>query len=182
MGHVESGGAPSEAPVTEASVTEHASWPVWRALTAEFKTSRLLRAAFGSGAGWGLYGVDLASSLRQTPMAKAAMAMLASVDDKTLADLTAIAEVNAQRNDAMWRLAIMFYVTVPATIVIAGIDAAPQIVEEVIRPLALMLVILLPALTIQLLFYFATQWRARQIVGVLRFAWIERGRPGGAPV
>lgn len=156
-------------------MSEYPAWAVWRRLVAEFKTSRLLGTTFGSGMALGLYGVDLASSLRRTPTARRALVLLETVDDATLADLAAIAEVNVQRNDAMWRLAVMFYVTVPATIVVAGIDAAPDIIAEIIRPLALLLLILLPLLTIQLLLYFATHWRARQIAAVLEFARIERG-------
>lgn len=159
-------------------MSEYPAWAVWRALAAEFKTSRLLKTTFGSSTGLGFYGVDLASSLRRTSTARRALALLETVDDATLADLTSISEVNVQRNDAMWRLAVMFYVTVPVTIVVAGIDAAPDILAEIIGPFATVLLWLLPLLTIQLLFYFATQWRARQIAAVLAFARIERGRTG----
>lgn len=174
MGHLEPGGAASGSSALDRPADP--LWPLWKQVAAEFRTSRLLKAAFGSGAGWGFYGVDLVSGLHGGVTARRTAALLSAVDDATLVRLIELAAVNLKRNDGMWRLAVMFYVTVPATLLIAGLDAAPDLMAEIFRPVLWTFILMLPLLTLQLLFYFATQWRAGQIVGVLEMIRIERTR------
>lgn len=152
-------------------------WAMWRALVSEFRFSRLVGVLVTSGSGYGFYGVDVVSSLNRSPMARRARAVVADVPDEVLDQLIAVAAVNARRNEAMWRMGALFYVTVPVTLFLAGLEGAPDYMREFIRDTAALLVIQVVALTIWLLYYFANQWRARQIEAVLELIRIERGRP-----
>ena len=98
--------------------------------------------------------------------------------DPVLEALARIAEVNAQRNDAMWRVAAIFYVSVPVTLFLAANEALPGFIVEIIRrsPVTLWLAVVL--LTGFILYYVLTQWRGRQIVAALKLLMIERRLAG----
>lgn len=177
MGHIEPGHAPRSAvSVPDAAETE-ALWETWRALVHQFRMSQLLRHLMKSGTSLGIYGVDLVSSLRGTVMAHSALGLLADQPAERLDRLARLAEVNARRSDAMWRLSALFYVTVPLTLFLAGLEGAPDFIGEWLRAMGWVGVVLLALMICQLLWYFAAAWRARQIEAVIDLARIERGSP-----
>lgn len=152
-------------------------WPIWRRLTAEFLTGRLFWHLSTSLSGMGIYGADVVSTLRRTPMAQGGMAVLADVPDDLLLRLGDLATLNTKRNESLWRLAALFYVSVPVTLLLAGLENAPEIVKQVLAKSWGVLSVAAVLMTIWLLFYFTNQWRARQIEAVVELARIERGLP-----
>ena len=172
MGHVKSRGKASIARVEQPDEL----WPTWRRLVREFGLGRLLSHLARSGSGWGFYGVDVVSTLRATPMATAALAVLEPIDDETLDRLADLASVNARRNDSMWRFAALFYITVPVTLFLAGLEGAPDFIREYLQTMGWVGAVLAFGLTVQMLYYFTAQWRARQIEAVIDIVRIERSR------
>lgn len=149
-------------------------WALWRRLAGAFGPWRTLRAAVMTKALFGFYGVDMATGLRRTPMARLAEEVLRDASLATMEALAEIAEVNAQRNDAMWRMSVIFYVTVPVTLFLAALDALPNFGERIARETVIGFWAWVGVLTAFVLYYFLTQWRARQIVAVLKLLMIER--------
>jgi hypothetical protein len=174
MGHVQSGRKASGPKLTQPDLL----WPTWRDLVSEFKFRRLAMHLARSGSGWGFYGLDVVSTLRATPMATKALARLQSVDDALLNRLAGLAAVNARRHEAMWRFAALFYITVPVTLFLAALQGAPDFIRLYLAALGWVGALMAFGLTIQMLHYFAAQWRARQIEAVIDIARIERGIPG----
>ena len=152
-------------------------WAVWRDVVAEFGLRRMIWSLMRSRTGWGLYGVDVVSTLRTMPMTVDAMALLADLPPKELLRLGELAAVNARRNEAMWRMGALFYVTIPVTLTLAGLENAPDIFKLMLAKNALMVAIGVVLMTLWLLVYFANQWRARQIEAIIDLARIERGIP-----
>lgn len=153
-------------------------WPLWRAVAAEFRAGRVLRHVFTSRAGWGFYGLDIVSAFRTSPMTRRSLALMVEVPDKLLNRLAALASLNARRNEAMWRMAAMFYVTVPVTLILAGLQGAPEFVRTILSDSGPALGLAAAAMTIWLLYYFFSLWRARQVEAVVELARIERGLDG----
>ena len=174
MGHLEPGGAAGAARTVGAQYV----WELWRRLAAAFGPLRTLRAAAFSKASFGFYGVDFASSLRRTPMTQIAAEILKDAPPDALEAVAEIAEINAQRNDAMWRVAVIFYVSVPVTLFLAAMEALPGFGMAVFGKSSVGLWIAVAALTLFLLYYMLTQWRARQILAALKLLMIERRLAG----
>jgi len=156
------------------AVTVEEVWALWRRLAGVFGPWRTLGASFRTKTAFGFYGVDLASGLRRTPMLALAEAALKDASPAALEALAEIAEVNAQRNDAMWRMAVIFYVSVPLTLFLAAMDALPDFGERILRQSVIGFWVWVGVLTAFVLYYFLTQWRARQIVAALKLLMIER--------
>ena len=154
-------------------------WTTWRTLVAEFGIGRLYRHLSNSLSGMGIYGADVVSTLRKTPMAQGGMTVLAEVSDDLLLRLGELAALNAKRNEALWRMAALFYVSVPVTLLLAGLEGAPDIVKTVLSSSWVIVVGGAVMMTLWLLYYFTTQWRARQIEAVIELARIERGLSQG---
>lgn len=163
-------------------MSESAVWPLWRTVLKGFSPWRTMRLALTSTAVFGVYGVDFASSLRTTPMARDAFAALKGVSDARLAEVAALAALNVQRNEAMWRLAVIFYVSVPVTLALAAIQAVPGAVRYVMHVAALPFWIAVGGLVLFMLYAFLTQWRARQVAAVLELVRIERMGAAAEPV
>jgi hypothetical protein len=155
-------------------VTADEVWALWRRLAGAFGPWRTLRAALTTRAAFGFYGVDLASNLRRLPMTRLAAETLKDAPPPALDALMEIAEVNAQRNDAMWRMAVIFYVSVPLTLFLAAMDGLPDFGERILRQSVIGFWVWVGVLTAFVLYYFLTQWRARQIVAALKLLVIER--------
>lgn len=167
--------------MSETVIEEDPLWPVWRRLVQEFGTRRLFLHLSTSKSGMGFYGADVISTLRATPMAEAGLAVLADVSDDLLLRLGDLAVLNAKRNESMWRLAALFYVSVPLTLVLTGLEGAPEIVKDMLARSWGVFAVCGGLITLWLLYYFGNQWRARQIEAVIELARIERGLPKFAP-
>lgn len=151
-----------------------ALWSLWRGVLTSFGPWRIVRMAVTSPAIIGVYSVDFASSLRRTPMGVEVFSLLSDVTDSRLVELTALADLNVQRNVAMWRLAVIFYVSVPVTLGLAAIQAVPGAVRYVMHVAATPFWIAITGLVLFMLYAFLTQWRAQQVRAVLELVRIER--------
>ena len=169
---------PGAGEISTQAVTVDEVWALWRKLAGAFGPWRTLRAAVMTKASFGFYGVDFVSSLRRTPMVRLAADILKNAPDAALEPLAEIAEVNAQRNDAMWRIAVIFYVSVPLTLVLTAMEALPDFARIFFRESPASMWIAAGLLTLFLLYYVLTQWRGRQIVAALRLLMIERRLAG----
>ena len=158
-----------------------ALWALWRDVVGEFGLRRMAWSLLRSPTGWGIYGVDMASTLRATPMARGAINRLSDVSSREMERLAGLAGINARRGEAMWRLAVLMYVTVPVGIFLAGLEGVPEVIKTVVAGQALMLGIFVVLLTVWLLVYFANYWRAKQVEAVIDLARIERGIEGDRP-
>ncbi|MFN4297986.1 MAG: hypothetical protein ACK4FB_14245 [Brevundimonas sp.] len=177
MGHIKSGGAAAnEDPLAADSV-----WPLWRALVREFGLWCMVVRLSRSFSGWGLYGVDVISTLGDLPWARRALATLRDLPEVQLERLARLAELNARRNEAHWRMAALFYITVPASLFVAGLQGAPEYTRAMVSDLGPWVTLLILGVVVQMLYYFATQWRARQVEAVIELARIERLGPPAAP-
>ena len=162
----------------EAGAEPGGLWALWRDVVAEFGLGRMFWSLVRSKTGWGIYGMDMASTLRETPMARAAIARMSDVEPREMERLAALAGVNARRGEAMWRMAVMYYVTVPVGIFLASLEGVPDVVKAMLARQTSLAILLAVLMTIWLLVYFANYWRARQIEAVIVLARIERGIEG----
>jgi hypothetical protein len=167
--------------VSEPVIEPDPLWPVWRTLVREFRTRRLFRHLSVSRSGMGLYGADVISTLRETPMARGGLAVLADVSDELLLRLGDLAALNARRNESLWKLAVLFYVSVPMTLFLTGLEGAPEVAKQMLARSFGVLAVCGGLMTLWLLYYFGNQWRARQIEAVIELARIERGLQRFAP-
>jgi hypothetical protein len=179
VGHVQSGG---EIAGPEDPLAPEAVWPLWRGLVREFRFHRLLWRLVRSPSGLGYYGVDVISTLRTMPSAKRALARLEGAPDLQLERLARIADLNARRNEAHWRLAALFYITVPGSLFLAGLQGAPEYTRSMIADMGPWATGVILAVMLQMLYYFATQWRARQVEAIIELVRIDRLSPPSAPV
>lgn len=162
-------------------IDRDALWATWATLTSEFKFSRLFRHLLSSRSGWGLYDVDVVSTLTATPMAKAARPILSTLSPAELAALLAIARINAARNDSLWKMAALFYVSAPVSTVLAAFQIAPNFTRKVMATGGVGFVLISLSLIISLLFYYSINWRAGQVAALIELELIERGHQTVAP-
>ncbi|WP_428149256.1 hypothetical protein [Brevundimonas sp.] len=159
----------------EATAAPDALWALWRDVVAEFGLRRMAWSLMRSKTGWGIYGADMASTLRATPMAEGAITRMSDVPPREMERLAGLAGINARRGEAMWRLAVLMYVTVPVGVFLAGLEGVPEVIKTVVAGQALMFGVFVILLTLWLLVYFANYWRAKQIEAVIDLARLERG-------
>lgn len=151
-------------------------WALWRRVKTPFPAWSLIPSTFYTPGAWGYLGVDFLSGFRRNPSTLEVFEMLKDVDVATFDALSALANLNARRQDQMLRAVIVAYLTVPLSILallaeimgdglLAFVRQEPQLVFSVGAGLAL-----------GPLHYLMTHWRSRQIVGVLDLIRIERGQ------
>ncbi|MFC5343614.1 hypothetical protein ACETK8_10280 [Brevundimonas staleyi] len=170
---------PNRAP--DGPLDREALWATWTRLVAEFSFKRLFRHLATSKSGWGLYDVDVVSTLNATPMAAAARPILAGLSTVELAALLAIARINTARNDSLWKMAALFYVSAPVTTVLAAFQIAPTFTKKVLETGGIGFVLIFLSLTISLIFYYSINWRAGQVAVLIELELIERGHQTVAP-
>lgn len=177
MGHVKPGGAAAG----PQAVAEDPLWPLWRGLISDFRVGRMVWRMLTTMSGWGLYRLDVASSLKSMPASRDALERLRPVPLPLLDRLAELAEINALRNEALWRMYALFYITVPVTVVLAIIQVAPalmrQFVDDFLPTYGLLTAAATVAMGLQMIAYFGTLWRARQIEAVIGLARLEKSAP-----
>ena len=149
-------------------------WGLWRRLKAPFPAWSLIPSSFVTPGAWSYAGVDFLSGFRRNPSTIKVFDLLKDVDDVTFDALSALANLNARRQDQMLRAVIVAYLTVPLSIL--------ALLGEVMGDGLLAFVNQEPELVIAggagaalgPLHYLMTHWRSRQIVGVLDLIRIER--------
>ena len=151
------------------------NWALWQRLTQEFKFGRLARHLLRSKSGWGLYEVDVLSTLKATPMARAAVPILAGQSKETLKTLLEFARINAKRNDSLWKMAALFYISGPTGLIVMGFQIAPQLTRMVLSTAAVGFAFCGLGMALSLLHYYSINWRAAQIEAVIALEMVERG-------
>lgn len=163
--------APVEAPV----------WALWRAVKKPFPVWSLFPSAFWTPGAFGYIGVDHVSGFRRNASTKTVFALLEGRADEDLDGVTALAALNCRRQRQMFTAVAVAYVTIPLTLVATWAEVTPGAVEAFLRAYPTAAVQVFVGLTVGALYYFASYWRARQILEVLDLVRIERGaRPSTA--
>ena len=114
-------------------------------------------------------------------MSKAARPILSASSPIELAALLAIARINAARNDSLWKMAALFYVSAPVSTVLAAFQIAPNFTRKVLETGGIGFVLIFLCISISLLFYYSINWRAGQVAALIELELIERGHQTVAP-
>lgn len=154
-------------------------WGLWRRLLALFPVWSLIPSGFYTPGAWGYTGVDFLSGFRRNASTVKAFALLEGVDDAGFEDLAALAALNARRQDQMLRFVIVVYLTVPLSILALLAELAGDSLLSFTRGHMSMVIGVLVAMGLGPLAYLMSQWRSRQIIGVLDLIRIERGWASG---
>jgi hypothetical protein len=151
-------------------------WDLWRRLMPMFPVWSLIPTSFYTPGAWGYAGVDFISGFRRNPSTMRTFALLDAVDEADFEALAALANLNARRQDQMLRFVIVIYLTVPLSILALLAELAGDSLLSFTRDHRSMVIGVLVAMGLGPLAYLMSQWRSRQIVGVLDLIRIERGR------
>lgn len=151
-------------------------WTLWRRLKAMFPTWSLIPSSFYTPGAWGYLGVDFVSGFRRNPSTIQAFDLLKDVDEARFDALSALASLNARRQDQMARAVVVAYLTIPLSITALVAELAGDSLFSFIRAhLSLVASIVVP-MSLGPIGYLMSQWRSRQIIGVLDLIRIERGQ------
>lgn len=151
-------------------------WTLWDKLERLFPTWSLLPEAFYTPGAWGYVGIDFISGLRKNPSTLKTFDLLKDVDDARFDALSALANLNARRQEQLLRAVVIGYLTLPLTITALAADLAGDSVMGLLREHTTMAVQIGATITLGPLGYFLSHWRSRQIVSVLDLIRIERGQ------
>ncbi|MBO9560968.1 MAG: hypothetical protein J7515_20585 [Caulobacter sp.] len=151
-------------------------WTLWRDLHRLFPVWSLIPSSFVTPGAWGYVGVDFLSGFRRNPSTIRTFALLQGVDDATFDALSALANLNARRQEQMLRAVILGYLTVPLSILALLAELNGDGVMTYVRAHLDSVVTLVAGATLGPLMYLMSTWRSRQIIGVLDLVRIERGQ------
>ena len=149
-------------------------WPLWRRLKALFPVWSLIPSSFYTPGAWGYAGVDFVSGFRRNPSTLKTFDLLDGVDDAGFEALYALANLNARRQDQILRFVIICYLTIPLSILALLAELAGDSLLSFTRTHMWEVISLLVALGLGPITYMMSQWRSRQIIGVLDLVRIER--------
>ena len=151
-------------------------WALWDKLKRLFPTWSLLPEAFYTPGAWGYVGVDFVSGFRKNPSTLKTFDLLKDVDEVRFDALSALANLNARRQEQLLRAVVIGYLTLPLTITALAADLAGDSVMGLLREHTTAAIQIGAMITLGPLGYFLSHWRSRQIVGVLDLIRIERGQ------
>jgi len=151
-------------------------WSLWSDLRRLFPVWSLIPSSFVTPGAWGYIGVDFLSGFRRNPSTIKTFALLEGVDDATFDALSALASLNARRQDQMLRFVILVYLTVPLSILALLAEVNGDGVMSYIQTHRNGLISVISGVTLGPLAYLMSQWRSRQMIGVLDLIRIERGQ------
>lgn len=169
MGHVQLGGPAAGSRAAEV-------WDRWNRLKAHFPAWSLLPSSFVTPGAWGYIGVDFLTGFRANRNTHQAFEIMADADDALFDGVSALANLNARRQEQMLRAVIIAYLTIPVSILAVVAEVAGDSLLAYARANLDVVVPLATGLTMAPLSYFMSHWRSRQIVGVLDLIRIERGQ------
>lgn len=153
-------------------------WPLWRRLTRLFPTWSLIPSGFYTPGAWGYFGVDFVSGFRRNKSTRQVFDLLSSVDNALFDALAELAALNARRQDQLLKVVVIGYVTVPLSIVAILADVTGDGMLAFIKANPFLVGQIVGAATIAPAGYLMSQWRSRQMIGVLDMVRIERCRRG----
>lgn len=169
MGHVQSGGAAAGSRTADV-------WDRWKRLKAHFPAWSLIPSSFVTPGAWGYLGVDFITGFRANRNTHQAFEIMADADDALFDGVSALANLNARRQDQMLRAVIIGYLTIPVSILALTAEVAGDSMVAFAREHWRLVIQLGVTATLAPLAYFTSHWRSRQIVGVLDLIRIERGQ------
>ena len=121
-------------------------------------------------------GVDFVSGFRRNKSTQQAFDLLADADGETFDALSALANLNARRQEQMLRAVVIAYLTIPISVLAIAAEVAGGSLVAFARENLGIIVPIIAAATLASLSYFISHWRSRQIVSVLDLIRIERGQ------
>lgn len=151
-------------------------WTLWDSLKALFPVWSLLPSGLYTPGAWGYMGVDFVSGFRKNPSTLKAFALLKDVDAPLFDALSALASLNARRQDQMLQAVIIGYLTIPLSILALLAELAGAGVMSFLQAHSSVAIQFGIAVTLGPVAFFLSHWRSRQIVGVLDLIRIERGQ------
>lgn len=151
-------------------------WTLWGRLKALFPVWSLIPSSFYTPGAWGYAGVDFVSGFRRNPSTLKAFALLKDVDDALFDALSALASLNARRQDQMLRAVVIGYLTIPLSILALLAEVAGDTVMSFLRAHSDEIIPFVAAVTLAPITYGMSHWRSRQIISVLDLVRIERGQ------
>ena len=161
----------SEAPDEAADL-----WDLWRRLKRNFPAWSLLPSGFYTPGAWGYVGVDFVSGFRRNKSTRQTFDLLEDVDDATFDALYALAGLNGRRQDQMLKTVVIGYLTLPLSVIAVIADIEGDSVAAFIREHSTTVYQIVATVTLAPLTFLMSQWRSRQMIGVLDLVRIERGR------
>jgi len=146
----------------------------WRRLKRLFPTWALFGSSFATPGAWTMIGNDFISGLRRNRSTRQTFALLEDVSGDDFDTLTALAALNSRRQEQVWRIVFLAYITVPLTLVATWSEIAPDGVQTYVRDNPEMTLLIVLGLTSGAVTYWMSFWRSRQMVSVLDLVRIER--------
>jgi hypothetical protein len=171
MGHIEPGGA-----VAAKGSEELAVWGLWKRLIRFFPTWSLLPSGLWTPGAWNYVGVDFVSGFRRNRSTRQTFDLLETADEATFEALSALANLNARRQDQMLRAVIIGYLTIPFSIIALLAQVMGDSLMAFVRENLGLTIQFVALCSFGVLAFFCSHWRSRQIVGVLDLVRIERGQ------
>lgn len=176
MGHVKPGrkaaGQESEG-LSPADPYSHPVWALWDAIRHDFSVARAPWEALTSSTSWGYMGNDFVSGLRRDRPTMRTFTRLDAAPEHYGA-VRALAELNVRRHEQMFHALVLFYVTVPLTIVLAMGEVIPEAVAQHLRDNMPYVIAGAAPLVFGVISYMIGLWRARQMVAVMTLWRLER--------
>jgi len=151
-------------------------WRLWDDLRQLFPVWSLIPSSFVTPGAWGYVGVDFLSGFRRNPSTIRTFALLEGVDEPTFDALSALANLNARRQDQMLRAVVLAYLTVPLSILALVAELNGDGLMAYIREHTEGVVSFGVGAALAPIGYLMSHWRSRQIIGVLDLIRIERGQ------
>ena len=149
-------------------------WRLWRSLHRLFPTWALIPESFVTPGAWGYMGLDFLSGLRRNPSTLKTFALLEGVSDALFDGLTAMAALNARRQDQLLRVVIVGYLTVPLSILALVAELAGASLMTFVKAHQNITLWIALTLTAAPVGYMMSAWRAKQVISVLDLIRIER--------
>ena len=160
----------------QAATGAREAWRLWGALKARFPAWSLIPSSFYTPGAFGYLGVDFISGFRRNPSTIAAFEILDGADEATFDAVSALAALNARRQDQMFRAVVIGYLTVPISVLALLAELAGDSMISFARQYADLIIPLAVGFAAAPLSYGMSSWRSRQILGVLDLIRIERGQ------
>jgi len=148
-------------------------WPIWRDLVRQFSLFRFPLDFLFTPGSWRALGVDLLSGLRANRSTSAVAERMRQLSGRQVTAIVRLAELNVRRQEQMFRLLAIFYVSVPFSAAVLLFQASPQDARELLEASSNGVILLVSAALAAVAFYLAAAWRARQLLTAVTLAAIE---------
>lgn len=176
MGHVKPGrkaAEPEPEGLNRADPYGHPVWALWDAIRRDFSVARAPLEALTSSTSWGYVGNDFVSGLRRDRPTVRTFERLDAAPEH-YEPVRALADLNVRRHEQMFQALVLFYVTVPLTIVLAMGEVVPEAVVKHLRDNMTYVIAGAAPLVFGVISYMVGLWRARQMVAAMTLWRLER--------